>query len=404
MKKEAIKMRMLFATCLAAMVAWNVEAEGDVSEPSPLQATWGQPVDLGPGGYARIRRLADGRYMAAYSRGGNMTIRLSSDTKEWSLPRTVVPRFEAGSGTNRIFVGLANAEFAQLPSGRIILACNLRPHGKRADVHPYSIGLVTSDDAGATWSKLRVIFRSENFSDGVRRGCWEPFVLAGADGHVQIYFSDETPYVDGKHLYQNISVMESPDGGATWGPVRVASYSPRCRDGMPVLLQLGDWRWLAIETNGKGTHLHPEIIRSRVANNWSATVGSPSTDRFSPFLVSRDWKKTYGGAPYITATENFILLSWQETANFKRNELHTSVVRVAAVLKSEIVDGRFTTMRVLSVPPLFQNTKESTLWNSLCPLDGDSFLLVSQCRNRIVVHPCHLLYFLHQDKTECEGG
>jgi len=141
-----------------------------------------------------------------------------------------------------------------------------------------------------------------------------------------------------------------------------------------------------------------------VADNWSATVGSPSPDRFSPFLVSRDWKKTYGGAPYIAATENFILLSWQETANFTRDELHTSVVRVAAVPKSEIVDGRFTTMRVLSVPPLFQNAKESTLWNSLCPLDGDSFLLVSQCRNRIIVHPCHLLYFSHQDKKECEGG
>ena len=255
-----MRMTALFLAVALAGV-WNVQAEGGVSEPPPLQATWGQPVDLGPGGYARIRRLADGRYMAAYSRGGNMTIRFSADTKEWTPPRTVVPRFEAGSGTNRIFVGLANAEFAQLPSGRIILACNLRPHGKRADVHPYSIGFVTSDDAGATWSKLRVIFRSENFSDGVRRGCWEPFVLPCADGHVQIYFSDETPYVDGKRLYQNISVMESPDDGDTWGPVRVASYSPRCRDGMPVLLQLGDWRWLAIETNGKGTHLHPEIIR-----------------------------------------------------------------------------------------------------------------------------------------------
>ncbi len=393
---------IFFAGALASV--WNAQAKGGVSEPPPLQATWGQPVDLGAGGYARIRRLADGRYMAAYSRGGNMTIRFSADTKEWTPPRTVVPRFEAGSGTNRIFVGLANAEFAQLPSGRIILACNLRPAKDRADIHPFSIGFATSDDAGTTWSKLHVIYRSENLSDGVCRGCWEPFVLPGADGRVQIYFSDETPYIDGKRRFQNISVMESSDAGDTWGPVRVASYSPRCRDGMPVLLQLGDWRWLAIETNGKGTHLHPEIIRSRVANNWSATVGSPSTDRFSPFLVSRDWKKTYGGAPYIAATENFILLSWQETANFKRNELHTSVVRVAAVPKSEIVDGRFTTMRVLSVPPLFQNTKESTLWNSLCPVDGDSFLLVSQCRNRIVVHPCHLLYFLHQDKTECEGG
>ena len=68
-----MRMTALFLAVALAGV-WNVQAEGGVSEPPPLQATWGQPVDLGPGGYARIRRLADGRYMAAYSRGGNMTI------------------------------------------------------------------------------------------------------------------------------------------------------------------------------------------------------------------------------------------------------------------------------------------------------------------------------------------
>ena len=355
-----------------------------------LRATWGEPVDLGPGCYARIHRLADGRYMAAYSLGGNLTFRFSADAKEWTPPRTAAPRFEAGSDTNRIFVALDNAEFAQLLSGRIILACNLRPDGKRTDVHPYSIGYVTSDDAGATWSKLRVIFRSENLSDGVCRGCWEPFVLPGQDGHVQIYFSDETPYVDGTNLYQNISFMESSDGGDTWGSVRVASYSPRCRDGMPVLLQSGDWRWLAIETNGNGTQLHPEIIRSRVSDNWSVTVGSPSPERFSPFPVSRDWKKNYGGAPYIAETENFILLSWQETANLERDVLDTSVVCVAAIPKSEVVNGRFTPMFVLSVPPMFAGAKVATLWNALCPMEGDSFLLVSQYKGRIIVHPCQL--------------
>jgi hypothetical protein len=53
-------------------------------------------------------------------------------------------------------------------------------------------------------------------------------------------------------------------------------------------------------------------------------------------------------------------------------------------------------MRVLSVPPQFQNTEESTLRNSLCPLEGDSFLLVSQCRNRIIVHPCRLTAILRE--------
>ena len=157
---------------------------------------------------------------------------------------------------------------------------------------------------------------------------------------------------------------------------------------MPVVLQMGGWRWLAIETNGKGTHLHPEIVRSRVADNWSATVGSPSPDRFSPFLAPCDWRKSYGGAPYIAATKNHVLLSWQETTQFEDDVLRTSAVRVAAVPKDEITDGRFTTMRFLPSPPTFKGAKDSTLWNSICPLDGDSFLLVSQYRNRIIVHPC----------------
>ena len=368
----------------------NGKPQRDCQTLRPVQATWGKPVDLGPGGYARIHRLVDGRYMAAYTLDGNLTVRFSTDTLTWTPPKVAARRIEAGDGTNRIFANLANAEFAQLPSGRIVLACNLRPAGKRADVHPYSIGFVTSDDAGGNWSRLRVIYRSENISDGVQRGCWEPFVLPGEGGRVQIYFADETPYVDGKRRYQNISVIESPDAGKTWGRVRAAAYNPRCRDGMPVVLQMGDWRWLALETNGKGTRLHPEIVRARVADNWSETVGSPSPDRFSPFLVPRDWRSTYGGAPYIVATENHVLLSWQETSLFTEDELRTAAVRVAVVPKNEISDGRFTTMRVLPTPPLFKDAKDSTLWNSLCPMDGDAFLLVSQTRNRIVVHPGRL--------------
>ena len=33
----------------------------------------------------------------------------------------------------------------------------------------------------------------------------------------------------------------------------------------------------------------------------------------------------------------------------------------------------------------FEIGKDRMLWNSLCPLDGDSFLLVSECLGRIKV-------------------
>ena len=36
-----------------------------------LKIEWGKPFSLGAGGYARIHRLSDGRYMLAYGRGAD---------------------------------------------------------------------------------------------------------------------------------------------------------------------------------------------------------------------------------------------------------------------------------------------------------------------------------------------
>ena len=51
------------------MVALAVAA-GAIFATDDFEIEWDKPVDLGPGGYARIHRLADGRLMAAYSAGG----------------------------------------------------------------------------------------------------------------------------------------------------------------------------------------------------------------------------------------------------------------------------------------------------------------------------------------------
>jgi hypothetical protein len=42
-----------------------------------LTIKWGRPIDLGPGGYARVHRLRDGRFMAAYSAGGGVVARFA---------------------------------------------------------------------------------------------------------------------------------------------------------------------------------------------------------------------------------------------------------------------------------------------------------------------------------------
>lgn len=117
-----------------------------------LTIKWGSAIDLGPGGYARVHRLADGRFMVAYSAGGGVVARFASpeNLREWSEPIAVARDFTATNGSEAVRVHLANAEFAQLETGRIVYACNLRPDGWRHDIHPCAIAISTSDDAGRT--------------------------------------------------------------------------------------------------------------------------------------------------------------------------------------------------------------------------------------------------------------
>ena len=140
-----------------------------------VKIDWSESVDLGPGGYARVHRLADGRFMAAYSAGGGVVARfaLPENLREWSEPIAVARDFTATNGSETVRVHLANAEFAQLETGRIVYACNLRPKGWRHDIHPCAIAISTSDDAGRTWSPLKVLYRAEVALpvDGVPHGC-----------------------------------------------------------------------------------------------------------------------------------------------------------------------------------------------------------------------------------------
>jgi hypothetical protein len=42
-----------------------------------VSIAWDRPIDLGPGGYARVHRLGDARFMAAYSAGGGVVARFA---------------------------------------------------------------------------------------------------------------------------------------------------------------------------------------------------------------------------------------------------------------------------------------------------------------------------------------
>ena len=348
-----------------------------------LAVEWGEPIEIGRGAYARIRRLKDGRYMAAYDEGGNLTVKFSNsgNIREWSAGKVVARRFTATNGSDKAGVSLTNAEFAQLADGRIILACNLRPDGWRHDVHPCAIGIMTSDDAGQTWSPLKVVHAPKPAmpADGKPHGCYEPFVLPGEGLKAQMFFADETPYEkESKCAWQEISYVETSDGGATWSKPKTAAYTPRRRDGMPVVLDFGKWRYLAIEANPGKTWLHPQLVRCS-----SVRGDKRDAKRFEPLAGHVDWTKTGGGAPYIAATRNYVLLSWQQSD--RPLDMNTFSARVAAVPKKKIkADGTFRFDGVGFRPPC---KVEPMLWNSLCPLEGDAFLLVSQVKGKIIIFP-----------------
>ena len=181
---------------LALLAAFGATASLCAAEDFAIE--WGKPFSLGTGGYARIHRLSDGRYMLAYGRGANMAARYSRKgaSGKWSKPQTVAKHFVATNGTESGWVSLANAECAQLDTGRLVFACNLRPKNPKA--HPYAIAVTTSDDAGKTWTPLKTIYRAEvpGHPEAPSRGCgcWEPFVLPLGGGRAQIYFADESPY------------------------------------------------------------------------------------------------------------------------------------------------------------------------------------------------------------------
>lgn len=342
------------------------------------------------GGYCRVHRLNDSRLMAVYESGGKAYCRFSSNNgTSWTSAAMAIDREQITSDKGSTWANNSNSEFAQLRPdnpyhpGRIIFAVNIRPSDKRSDIYPYSIGYAVSDDNGKTWSERRIAFQSEIWSSAVGKGCWEPFVLELPDGTVQIYFSDETPYYRQSRSYQNISVIESKDGGDSWSKARIVAFTDNHRDGMPVVMLLNDNLYLAIEHLEDGERFHPEIVWNPVCNNWDRPVYCPSSYRFDPLREKIDYIDNYFGAPYLISTDNYIVLSYQSSEGSSVPDSSHSVMEVVVCPKSEIKKNLFKTMRCATRPVLLDQTKSCARWNSLCDLGDDNVLAVSDVSGTI---------------------
>ena len=202
------------------------------------------------------------------------------------------------------------------------------------------------------------------------------------DGTVQIYFADETPYWKRGSKWQNISVIESTDGGDSWSAPRIVSQNGNSRDGMPVVMLLDGMIYMAIESTEEGyDRLHPIVVCNTIEDNWKEFAGKGSPFRFHPFKKSLKSDVVYSGAPYIITTDNYIVYSYQisdESDDKKDNNAQHCAMEVQVCPKSEVKDGYFHTMRAATRPIDLDQWTETAVWNSLCDLGNDEILAVSQ--------------------------
>ena len=392
---------------LVSHLAIDTHAAGNASPKKGKQTVkvvWDNPEEITRGGYPRVHRLNDGRLMMCYSLSANTYVRFSDDNGyTWTEDAKVVMRhFSVNNELGQAKVHAANPEFAQLSAdnpyrpGRIIFACNYRPMNPdakavgddrfRSSVFPYTIAIKTSDDEGKTWSAMKHVYKSDTWKKNVLSGCWEPFVLELPDGTVQIYFADETPYKRKGSNWQNISVIESKDGGDTWSAPRIVSQNGSGRDGMPVVMLLDGMIYMAVETSEPGTRLHPVVVCSTIEDNWKTPVLTDSPNRFHPFRNSLKSDVVYSGAPYIITTDNYIVYSYQIadiSDDKKENDSKHAAMEVQICPKNEIKDGYFSSMRAATRPIDVDQWTETAVWNSLCDLGNDEILAVSQYNGNV---------------------
>ena len=348
---------------------------------------WEEPIKLVQGGYGRIHRLNDGRFMAAWSTGGDACFKFSPDgTTAWTPAKKAILRNEYQSASP---VVMANSEFAQLSHSnpyhpdRIIYAVNVRPVDNKSTLTPYSIAISVSDDYGKSWSPARDVYKSELWSKDVMRGCYEPAVLELPDGTVQIYFADETPYYRNGLRYQNISVIESKDGGESWSSERIVCYTEKHRDGMPVPMLYNGWIYVAIEASGDNIRFRPQIVRSSVTDSWKNPVLESSIYRFDPFLTSMESAYIYSGAPYLIRTDNYFAICYQSSEGGIDTGTKNATMEMALCRIDEMKKGEFLTMRGKIRPFEIDQTQDNAIWNSLCDLGDDHILAITQHKGHI---------------------
>lgn len=354
------------------------------SEPARIAWDYSSQTDISPkGGYARVISLPDGTYMAAYESSGAVHICRSMDEGcTWTDSRTVID----GYRKDGVRVNAANAEIIRLSDGTLLCGANFRP--SRDEVESWSIAVARSQDGGRTWTEPQVIYRAgQRFCDG----CWEPYFLEMPDSKVHVYFANEAPYGDSSE--QEISCMESSDGGCTWGAFRTVSFRKGHRDGMPSARVFGDEIVVAIEDNAHGEFV-PYTVRCTLKDAWKRAVGGDSEDRDYALADSLHMDRIYAGAPYLLR-----LPSGEAAMSYQRSYAGQWNKALMEVTVGDRHARNFCNpTRPFKVPDTY-----TCLWNSITVLDDHTIAAVgslSYPKYRPVFKKGYLMYGLELQEGE----
>lgn len=251
---------------------------------------------IGPGSYGRVKRLSDDSYVMVYSTGGSNIggqnfIRFQSEAYgEWTEAQ--IQKDNDITFTNK------NAEFIELPDGRLMYAWLHRINYDINDVGVSKIMCAFSSDKGKTWEDEQCIYEG-TATYGL--GVWEPCMLLLPTGELQVYWANEAA---AGAPSQNISMRRSWNMGRTWVPGTVTvCYRPGSRDGMPVPCYLQNEKGIivAIEDPGFMGTFKPMLVHTSVEDNWSGPyVDANSPDRWSIFQTDPKLSsEVYSGQPYV---------------------------------------------------------------------------------------------------------
>lgn len=341
---------------LLALTIMLQRANGGPGEPS-IRWDSANPVLVQQGGhYGRIARLDPQTLIAGFDLRREIHVRLSRDEGKTWQPPVRVAGLPDGTCTN--------TELLVLKNGGVLCFFNFRP--RKDSGLPFTIAFSRSGDQGATWSPPRTLHAAgTDFGDG----CWEPAAVELPDGELHVYFANEGPYR--KSSEQEISLLRSQDGGATWSGAERVSFRKGHRDGMPVPLVDADRKriHLAIEDNGLSGAFKPVIVSTMLERGgWrGGHVDADSGDRRGA-LAHPLPAASYAGAPYLRRFPGGpCALSFQLA---KSGDMNHS--RMAVCLGTP--DAR--DFGKPSYP--FPEGKHAQLWNALFVKNADTLTAISE--------------------------